>query len=131
MGSAAIFADFFNGGFNFLFSFGCELHFGGPSLARVVDDALAIGYAFLLEKIEVIAELHDMCGFHCGAGFDVVQIRRVCQRSLSLQGCQCPILCVFRVDNSRRGGVVRGQRVRRYAPFRGGFVEPEFACADV
>ena len=64
---------FLNSGFDFLFPFRREFNFCGAPLARVVDYACPIGYTFLFEEIEVITELHDVCGFHGGTGFDVVE----------------------------------------------------------
>ena len=124
-------AYFFNGGLYFSFSFRCELHFGGASLARVIDNTCPIGYAFLFQQIEVIAELHDVCGFHCGTGFDVVEDTVFVDEVYFHEVVDVPLSAFFAgvtfvVEELSEINVFGGM-----LHFEVVLVEPEFACADI
>ena len=80
------------------FSFGSEFDLCGSALTRVVDNTLPIGDSLLFEQVEVITNLHNVCGFHRWTGFDVVENPVFVDESRFSQDCQCPILCVFRAE---------------------------------
>lgn len=122
---------FLNSGFDFLFPFRREFNFCGSPLARVVDYACPVGYPFLFEEIEVVTELHDVCGFHCGTGFDVVEdpvfvnkvyFNEVVDVPLSTFFARVTLVVEKLPEVNVFGGMLHFEVV---------LVEPEFACADV
>ena len=122
---------FLNSGFDFLFPFRREFNFCGPPLARIVDDPFTIGHAFLFEEIEVITKLHDVRGFHGGAGFDVVEDPVFVNKVYFNAVVDVPLPAFFArvafvVEELSEANVFGGM-----LHFEMVSVEPEFACADI